>query len=54
MTTRKLKVALALYALLGLGAGFFLRGEFRLVVWVFLAGMAVKSWVALKKETLDQ
>lgn len=54
MTAAKLKLALALYALLGLGAGFFLRDEFRLIVWVFLGGMAVKSWAAYKKETLDQ
>ena len=54
MTVRKLQVAMALYALLGIGAWLLLKNEFRLVVWVFLAGMAVKSYLAYKKETLGQ
>lgn len=54
MTARKLKFGLALYALLGIGAGVSLTGEVRLVVWVFLGGMAVKSWIGYKKETLGQ
>ncbi|MCC6292859.1 MAG: hypothetical protein IT164_09445 [Bryobacterales bacterium] len=53
MTRNRLTVALACYATLALAAAFLLRNEARLVVWVFLAGLAVKSWVAYKKETLD-
>ncbi|MCC7234531.1 MAG: hypothetical protein IT163_04465 [Bryobacterales bacterium] len=53
MTRFRLTAALACYAALAIGAACLLRNEARLVIWVFLAGLAVKSWVAYKKETLD-
>jgi uncharacterized membrane protein len=46
MTTAKLRTALAVYAVLAL-AGFTVGdGKLRLALWVFLAGLAAKSWVA--------
>jgi hypothetical protein len=41
-----LRVALLCYAALALLAGLTLEGVWRLGVWVFLAGLAVKSWLA--------
>jgi hypothetical protein len=38
--------ALACYALLALLAAFTLDGKFRLAVWIFLAGLAVKTSIA--------
>jgi hypothetical protein len=34
------------YAILALIAGIALDGKFRLVVWIFLAGLAAKTWIA--------
>ena len=52
MTRSRLRIALASFALLALGATFLLKGEVRLIMWIFLAGLAAKSWIAYKKETL--
>ncbi|MEP7364091.1 MAG: hypothetical protein ABI972_12615 [Acidobacteriota bacterium] len=52
MTRPRLQIALASFAALAVGAAFLLTGEIRLVVWIFLAGLGVKSWIAYKKETL--
>jgi hypothetical protein len=38
--------AIALYYLLALIAGIRLQGPIRLAVWVFLAGLALKTWIA--------
>lgn len=34
------------YAVLALVAGIALHGNVRLVVWIFLAGLAAKTWIA--------
>ncbi len=34
------------YAVLALLATFTLEGVFRIGVWIFLAGLAVKTWIA--------
>ena len=47
---RRFRMALLGYALIGLLAGFTLHGPFRLVVWIFLAGLAVKSWLVTRME----
>ena len=52
MTSRKLRIALAIYAVLALLALWELHGAVRLVVWIFLGGLALKSWIAWKKEQL--
>jgi hypothetical protein len=40
------RAAMLTYAALALIAGFALDGKFRLVVWIFLGGLAVKTWIA--------
>ena len=52
MTSRKLGVALLCYAALGLAGFGIAQRQVRLVLWVFLAGLAVKSWIAWKQERL--
>ncbi len=39
--------AMVCYAALALMAGLQLDGPFRLAVWVFLAGLALKTWIAV-------
>jgi len=38
--------AMACYGVLALLAAFTLEGVFRTCVWIFLAGLAVKTWIA--------
>lgn len=38
--------ALALYAILALLAGFTTSGVVRLATWIFLGGLALKTWLA--------
>lgn len=40
--------AMACYAVLALSATFTLDGKFRIAVWIFLAGLAVKTCIAYK------
>lgn len=47
---QRLAAAMAAYIVLGLGAAFSLEGPFRLAVWIFLAGLALKTWLATKRE----
>ncbi|HZU28523.1 MAG TPA: hypothetical protein VFA04_23565 [Bryobacteraceae bacterium] len=42
----RLWTALGFYALIAVLAAFTLEGKFRLVVWIFMAGLAVKTWLA--------
>ncbi len=53
MTTQRLKMALAIFALMALLAGLVLRGEVRLAVWIFLAGLGLKSWISWRKTRID-
>ena len=52
MTRPRLLLALGLFAALGVAATFLFTGDVRVVVWIFLAGLGLKSWIAYKKETL--
>ena len=45
----KLRTALLAYAVLAALAGVTLDGVWRAAVWVLLAGLAVKSWIAVAK-----
>jgi len=54
LTTRRLFTALGCYAALALAAGAALNGDVRLVVWILLGGLAVKSWIGWKKERMDE
>jgi hypothetical protein len=44
--------AMGTYAALALLATFTLDGNFRLAVWIFLAGLAVKTYIAHKTRDL--
>jgi len=46
----KFHTALACYAGIALLAGLTLDGNLRLVVWIFLGGLAVKTWIATLRE----
>lgn len=43
---KKLILAMACYAALATMAGATLDGNLRLVVWIVLAGLALKTWIA--------
>jgi hypothetical protein len=44
--------AMGTYAILALLAAFTLDGQFRYAVWIFLAGLAVKTLIAHKTSKL--
>ncbi len=44
---------MATYAVLAILAGFTLDGDFRLVVWIFLGGIALKTWIVVLKSRQD-
>jgi hypothetical protein len=44
--------AMAAYGVLALMAAFTLDGKFRIGVWIFLAGLAVKTCIAYKTSSL--
>ena len=46
----RIHVAFVLYIALAGIAGSSLRGDFRLAVWILLAGLALKTWIGHKKE----
>lgn len=48
----RLLAALAAYAVLAALAGWTLDGPFRWAVWIFLAGLAVKTWAAWRAARL--
>jgi hypothetical protein len=45
---KRLSFALSCYAGLALLAGFTLDGLFRIAVWIFLGGLALKTLIAYK------
>ena len=47
-------LALACYAMLAMLAAFTLEGPFRVAVWVFLGGLAVKTWLVTLRKTEEQ
>jgi len=46
-------MAMASYAVLALLALATLQGKFRWAVWILLAGLAVKTWIAEKARNSD-
>jgi hypothetical protein len=48
---KRLLVAMSGYALFALLALFTLEGNWRIAVWVFLGGLAVKTWIAHKQHS---
>jgi hypothetical protein len=47
-------LAILAYAALAVLAGFTLDGSFRLVVWVFLGGLALKTWLVILRERQEK
>jgi hypothetical protein len=43
-------IAMGTYAVLAILAGVTLDGKMRLAVWIFLAGLAVRTLIALKAQ----
>ncbi len=46
---RRFYGALAAFGAIALFAWAVLRGPWRLAIWIFLAGLAVKTWIAYKQ-----
>ncbi len=53
MTDLKFIAAMCSYGILALLAGFILEGKFRLAVWIFLGGIALKTLLVVLKRRLD-
>ena len=49
---KRFRYALAIYVLIGAAAWFTLDGDLRWIVLVVMGALAVKSWVALRREEL--
>ena len=47
---RKFYIAMASYAVIALMAALTLDGKFRLVVWILMGGLALKTYIASLKE----
>jgi hypothetical protein len=45
---KRLISAMAAYAVIAMLAGFTLTGLLRNAVWILMAGLAVKTWIAYK------
>ncbi|HVT94643.1 MAG TPA: hypothetical protein VHD76_17480 [Bryobacteraceae bacterium] len=45
-TKSRFVAAMAIYVLLAVLAGFTTRGVIRLATWIFLGGLALKTWLA--------
>ncbi len=52
MTKKRLYIALAVYAVLAAIGAVATSGEVRIVLWIFLAGLAIKSYIALVREKI--
>ncbi|HEV8148472.1 MAG TPA: hypothetical protein VGP79_18910 [Bryobacteraceae bacterium] len=50
---QRFAAAMATYAGIAILAGFTLDGEFRLAVWIFLGGIALKTWIDVLKRRQD-
>jgi len=48
---RRFGWAMVWFAILAVLAAVLLRGPFRTVVWIFLGGLVVKTWIAWKRLT---
>jgi hypothetical protein len=49
----KFVAAMMCYAMLALLAGFTLTGDWRIATWIFLGGMALKTYLAVLKRRQD-
>ena len=46
---RRFIAALAIYIVLAVAAGLTLEGKFRIAVWIFLGGIAIRTGLAVLK-----
>jgi hypothetical protein len=53
MKDLKFIAAMCTYGFLALLAGFALEGRFRLAVWIFLGGIALKTLLVVLKRRMD-
>ena len=53
MKDLKFIAAMCTYGILAVLAGFTLEGRFRLAVWVFLGGIAIKTLLVVLKRRTD-
>ena len=53
MTNPRFWLTMSAYAILALLATFTLAGPFRLAVWVFLGGLAFKTWLVILRRDQD-
>jgi hypothetical protein len=53
MTTKRLYGAFVTYAALACLGSVTTSGDVRIVLWVFLAGLALKSYIAWAKQRID-
>lgn len=49
----KFTIAMLIYAALAVLAGFTLTGNMRLATWIFLGGIALKTWLVVLKNRVD-
>jgi hypothetical protein len=45
---KRLISAMGAYALISVAAGFTLEGILRVAIWILMAGLAAKTWIAYK------
>lgn len=50
---QRFKWALGAYLAIGVAAWFTLDGSIRLIILILLVALALKSWVAVRREELD-
>jgi hypothetical protein len=53
MSDLRFIAAMCTYGILALLAGFTLEGRFRLAVWIFLGGIAIKTVLVVLKRRMD-
>ena len=50
---RKFIGAMSYYAVLAILAGFTLTGNIRLITWIVLGGIAIRTWLVVLKDRMD-
>jgi len=50
---RRFRTALAIYSVLAVLSGVTLEGVIRNATWLFLGGLALKSWIAVLRDRVD-
>jgi hypothetical protein len=53
MKRSRIYLAMSSYAILAVLAAFTLDGTFRIAVWVFLGGLAIKTWLVIVRQNQE-